>query len=77
MTKQCLWSVEITNTSFDQCLSATDGGSVHALDTVAVNIDTFQFLNGMAVNNGGSLYFKDTTLNMDDTQFENCTADND
>ena len=31
----------------------------------------------MAVNNGGALYFKDTILNMDDTQFENCTADND
>ncbi|MCP5014250.1 MAG: right-handed parallel beta-helix repeat-containing protein, partial [Ketobacter sp.] len=69
--------IVITNTTFDECSSTTDGGSIHALDTLSVDIDTSEFLNGMAVNNGGSVYFKETTLNVNDSTFENCTANHD
>lgn len=48
----------ISNTSFSQCQSSGNGGSVYAFDTNYILLNSSAFYNSYSQNNGGSAYFQ-------------------
>ena len=67
-------SLNISNSSFLDCVSASDGGLVAVSGGVTVNIADSFFGNSLAYGSGGALAVSESDLHLTRSTFQNCSA---